>query len=393
MRSFKFFALVATLIATTTAIPIDRGYDSELVARDVGDIDARDVLNDAQAPLFSRDVESDFESIDARGLTDADELDAREFDDLLELEGRDLSDLAYEDDLFARAARTSKVNNVIKAQGQKQEKAQKKANANNKTAEKAAGKANAATPKPAKPADPKDPKQVAAYKKAGDDRKKAATKAGSQAVTQAVKDKKTQRTEKWASKPKGPATGPKPQGPARTKDQKAADRATKQADRKATGQHLKEAGKVTKNTEGLPGRKDSYTVAADNGKGTKQVSGKDVRKAVFNSNANQKYPVGQPGKEQPKTFNNDPYSPKHPDPKLAGKPTIPGLPPKKGVEYPVLSGSKSGWTGDQNPGSARVITQKGGPGQPDKLNGVIAHDPSKKGDSSDHYLVQKNAKK
>lgn len=129
---------------------------------------------------------------------------------------------------------------------------------------------------------------------------------------------------------------------------------------------------------------------------TKDISGKDVRKAVMMSNVNSANPVGQRNKEQPKKYNNDPYSPHHPDSELAGKPTIPGLPAGKGVEYPVLSGSHTGWTGGrtQNVGTARVITENGaGKGGNDKFHGVIAHDMTKGGDLHDHYLATKKPEK
>ena len=63
--------------------------------------------------------------------------------------------------------------------------------------------------------------------------------------------------------------------------------ATKKADQRTAAQakhnQLKAAGQEHKNTVGLPNRKDTFHVAAGNGKPERTYTGKDVRKANFAS--------------------------------------------------------------------------------------------------------------
>lgn len=184
--------------------------------------------------------------------------------------------------LFARAKTSHNANKIIQAQGQKQLAAEKKKNANAKAHDKAAGQATRDHPKPPKPktdgmsAEEKK-KATAAHAKEQNDRKKAINKAGAQGVTQAVKDKKTQRTGQWDKKKNTPdqkaakaaekaknradrkAAGHAP-GPAKTDKKARPDKMTAE-EKKAAAKHLKQAGQKMKETENIPGRKDSFTVS------------------------------------------------------------------------------------------------------------------------------------
>ncbi|KAF9461725.1 hypothetical protein BDZ94DRAFT_1263186 [Collybia nuda] len=302
----------------------------------------------------------------------------------------------------ANAKQAGIANNIAKAQGQKKVASERKAKQNNAYKQKIS-----------------HAYQQDSEGKLGTMRKseknKNAKAAGDRAITQVQKDNKADRQAKWNAAKKTPAQA------AAAKAQKAKDRADRKAgvpsakpagpptqpkkpknvkpsaeDRKAAVAHLKSSGQRMQNTEGIPHRKDTYGIPNGQKNGVmqhKNVTGKDVRKGVFMSNVNAPNPIAPPGATgggRPGSFRNDPYSPTHPDKNLAGKPPFPGVAPNAGQEYPVLAGSPVGWTGRGPVGAGRVITEpKGGAGGKDKFHGVIAHDPSRKGDKTDHYVIPK----
>lgn len=347
MRYFNVYTvLAASLVATTSGIPVL----PSLIARRLDDL-----------AIHARNELSQYGS---RELVDDTTMYMREAD-MLPV-ARDSFDF---DAIVARAngkTPAQNANAIIKAQGSKKS----------------------------------DPKVLRLKKKMVALNPGAGTKEGTQAQQKAVADAKAQRTAKWAKKLPPKPKAPKP--PKMSADEK-----------KAAADHLKAAGEKMRATTGIPNRKDTYKDSsptpndaaaksksiitnsvpkANDAAAKKDISGKDVRKAVFNSNVNEARPIGRNGKH-PKQFNNDPYSPTHKVTTLAGKPVIPGLGAGNGREFPVLSGSPTGWTGTQPVGAARVITEKGQGGNPDKFHGVIAHDKTKGGDDHDHYLIPKVPKK
>lgn len=196
---------------------------------------------------------------------------------------------------------------------------------------------------------------------------KANDKSKAQAVTQAQKKAKADRTAKWASAKgkKGPAAGPQ-----KTKLDKHEKGQVRDA--------LKGAANKMKNTANIPHNKDKFTV------GGHTSTGKEVRKAVMNSHLHAPAPVGRGDNKLPKEFRNDKYSPTHGDASLRGQRPINNPTGAKLHEYPVTKQGQ-GWVGTGAVGPHRVITSN--TGGKDTFHGVIGHDTSRGGNKDDHYLA------
>jgi hypothetical protein len=198
---------------------------------------------------------------------------------------------------------------------------------------------------------------------------KANDKAKAQAITQAQKKGKADRTKKWedAKGKKGPA-----QGPPKTKLNSAEKGQVKGA--------LRDAAHRMQNTANIPHNKDKFTV------GGQTSTGKEVRKAVMNSHLHGPVPIGRGDNKLPKEFRNDPYNPSHGDASLRGQRPINNPTGAKLHEYPVTK-QVQGWIGSGSVGPHRVITSN--QGGHDTFHGVIGHDNSRGGDKDDHYLATK----
>jgi len=181
----------------------------------------------------------------------------------------------------------------------------------------------------------------------------------------------------------------------------AAAKPAKAAAKAAKKSSFAGAAKAHKATTGLPNRKSKFHVPAGGGKPAQTYTGKDVRKAVFNSHMeahkNKNASKRQQKKSDLKQFSNHP----HQTPKgLGGKHVrpIPNMkvdhvnkPPKagrgKGREYPLPNKA--------NPGAsspARVITQQTKKGH-HTFKGVIAHDQSRTSSEpgyNDHFKVKES---
>jgi len=196
---------------------------------------------------------------------------------------------------------------------------------------------------------------------------KANNKAKAQAITQAQKNGKAERTKKWedAKGKKGPA-----QGPAKTK--------LSQDEKNQVKGALRDAAHRMQNTANIPHSKDKFTV------GGHTSTGKEVRKSVMNSYLHGPTPIGRNDNKLPKEFRNDPYSASHGDASLRGKRPIDNPTGAKLHEYPVTKQGQ-GWIGSGAVGPHRAITSnKDGH---DTFHGVIGHDTSRGGDKDDHYLA------
>jgi hypothetical protein len=170
---------------------------------------------------------------------------------------------------------------------------------------------------------------------------------------------------KTAARAAGKVKAPKPSRAPR------ASKALKRQDRAAVKTHLRAAGAQTRNMANKPGRKDTFT----HGTGANRITrtGKDVRKAIFNSRVHNGAPVGgNPAfnvKGNPKHFGNYPYSA---GPVNGKSKPFPGTPSgsRSGLkEYPVTS-NKAGWQGDRRPpkGPARIVHSN------NRFQGVVTHD-------------------
>ncbi|RDB20019.1 hypothetical protein Hypma_012936 [Hypsizygus marmoreus] len=146
---------------------------------------------------------------------------------------------------------------------------------------------------------------------------------------------------------------------------------------------LRQAGARLRATSNLPNRHAVFTT------NTGTWTGKDVRKAIFNSYLHAAAPIRVPNGFQPKDFNNYRYrhtvhdnqgkQVEHPVPSLPKSP--PGL-----KEYPLEAGSRTGFTASRKLGPARVMTTSNH--GKDMFHGVVAHDNSYPGGSrGDHYPV------
>jgi hypothetical protein len=237
-----------------------------------------------------------------------------------------------------------------------------------------------------------DPKVSTKEMNAKSDKLKAGAK--SRAVTNAVKEKKVERTKAHEANKKTP-------------DQKAATKAAqteRRKDRKAAGvapgpkttpkkestaldkkqkhnvkQQFQSAATKLKNTQGLPARKDKVKV------GSSTTDGRAARQGAFNTYLHSKTPVGRnPINKQPKTFKNAPYPKDHKETALQGKKAL----PQNGKEYPVINNSPNGYTATNGkPGPLRTVTYKKG-GQ--RHAAVIGHDAKRDPAHKDeHYVATK----
>jgi len=269
-------------------------------------------------------------------------------DDELSLASRE-PDLDFDDvSLIARALSTNQVaNKMVAAQEKRVVKKVEKAKANN-----------------ALPGDAKEKNK---------------------AIRTAQQTAKDQRRDKWDAKAKAKADKPpkakepKPAGTPKQPRPEAlrkpgeirAAKAEKRDQRKAAGSELKAAGARMKNTDNLPGRQTTHTVAGE------QRSGRDVRQSVMLSHLNENNPIPHGKKtEYPKTINRYPNPNYERDTKALGQYVV----PKEGVrEYPIKQ--NGGWTGGK-PGPMRSLTTVN---PPDKLEAVVGHDSSKKGGTTNHF--------
>lgn len=285
-----------------------------------------------------------------------------------------------------RATTTENIQAVQKKQGEKPMKKAAKKKANNKIQQKAAAGIDQKV---------KDWREK--EKKAGGymprvnilaDRMRGKEK--ERALTQARKDRKTERGNQWAAKKNTPAQK------ATTKANAAARRQDRQrtgapspANQAKLAKNVKPTKQEKKNvkdrfqaarqkygqTQGMPARGQTATV------GTNSASGREVRNSVFNSYLHQKNPIGT--QRLPKKFNNDPYSATHGT--LANQRPLPQT-AKQLKEYPVIKNSPNGWTGNGKVGALRTITYKNG-GQ--RHAAVVGHDtnPARGGTADDHYVA------
>lgn len=289
----------------------------------------------------------------------------------------------------ANKATTSKnIQNVQKAQGQRQKKVQDKKKANVKIQDKARGRVEAKV----KAFRNQAKKGVASTGQINAQADKLRKQEKSRVATQARKDNKAAKTQAWAAKKKTPQQKVATQAAAaaRRKERQRTGapspanqaklaknvRPTKQ-EKQNVKDRFQAARQKFSQTQGMPTRGQTATV------GQNSANGRAVRQSVFNSYLHQKNPIGRNDNRLPKPFGNRPYSATHGNPNLRNTPPLPQG-GRSFKEFPVINNSPNGWTGSGNVGALRTVTYKQG-GQ--RHAAVIGHNTNAGGNHEDHYVA------